>query len=87
MQMNLTIGRIVLYNTTEEDRKKLTAMNSAGICNVSKQLPAIVVAVWGDQPGACINISVILDGEGTLWKTSIHQGDQEGQWNWPVIVK
>lgn len=76
--MKPTIGRIVIYKTTEEDRKVLK--DAYG--NQSTELPAIVVAAWSET---CINAKVITDSSiGDLWKTSISQGDQEGQWNWPV---
>lgn len=79
--MKPTIGRVVIYNTTEADRKKMT---DSGTANEQKQLPATIVAVWGETT---VNAKVELDGEGSLWKTSILQGDNEGNWNWPVIEK
>lgn len=72
--MKVTIGRIVQYNTTEEERKK---MEKTG--NVVNHLPAVVTNVFGDV----INVKVFADGEGEdIWKTSIAQGDNEGEWNW-----
>ena len=76
--MKPTIGRVVIYNTTEEDK----ASAGKNFDNVVQQLPAIIVNVWSDT---CINVRVFSDGGGMLWKTSINQGDQPGQWNWPVI--
>ena len=40
-----TIGRLVIYNTTEAEQQKMRDMQN---CNVQQKLPAIVVAVWGD---------------------------------------
>ena len=83
--MKPTIGRIVIYNTTETERE---ALPKIGINNVQKQLPAVIVAVWGDTETPAINVKVFVDGtHGDLWKTSIQNGDGEGQWNWPVIAK
>ncbi len=85
-----TIGRIVIYNTTAKEReameKNSTLRHGQG-CNAQKQLPAVVVAVWGHQLDSAINIKVMMDGAvPDMWITSIKQGDGEGQWNWPVII-
>jgi hypothetical protein len=83
--MKPTIGRVVIYNTTEQDKKAMTAASVLnGGCNVQDQLPAIVVAVWGEE---CINAKVITDGHLEIWVTSILQGTSPGQWEWPVIVQ
>ena len=77
--MTPTIGRIVVYKTTDED-KEFMRNNS---CNVQDELPAIIVAVWGEE---MINAKVITDGTVPfLWKTSIHKGELIGEWNFPVI--
>ena len=81
--MKPTIGRIVIYNTNEEDRE---LMVNHPECNVQLQLPAIIVAVWNDNDGQeLINAKVITDGNMELWKTSIKRGNEEMDWNWPVI--
>jgi len=80
--MKPTIGRIVVYNATKED-KAFMKVNG----NVQDKLPAIVVATWGETEDAAINVKVILDGIDTLWKTNILKGDEPGNWNWPVIEK
>lgn len=84
--MKPTIGRIVVYQTTEEDKNYFRLLSAKwNTTNVSEQLPAIVTAVWSET---CINVQVMLDGsQGTMWKTSISQGDGEGQWSWPVIER
>lgn len=75
-----TIGRIVIYNTTEAQRKEFEKNNE----NQAKQLPAIIVAVWSNS---CVNLKVITDGKNDLWVTSSVQGEQDGNWNWPTIQK
>src|SRR5689334_3129034 len=89
--MKPTIGRIVIYNTTQEDRDRQSyeGVNGNGpvritVGNVQMQLPAIIVAVWGDT---CVNLKVINDGQNDFWVTSSLQGDGERQWNWPLIEK
>lgn len=86
-----TIGRIVVYNTTEAERNALRLLG----CNASDELPAVIVAVWGDTPQSAINVKVMVDGNHPdLWKTSIALGspDADGKypgstWHWPVIKK
>jgi len=81
-----TIGRIVIYHTTEAERE---VMRNNPNCNVSDYLPAMVVANWTHElvteGSQCLNLRVFLDGEGTLWKTSINEGDAPGHWTWPEI--
>lgn len=82
--MKPTIGRIVLYNTTEEDRKVFATMKG----NPRKQLPAMIVAVCNAN---VINLKVFLDGHGDIWLTSIFINDPEnpteGTWEFPIITK
>lgn len=79
--MKPTIGRIVIYKLTEQDKKVLEANVQGRYNNTSSELPAMVVIVWSPQT---VNLQVIVDGNiGTLWKTSVPQGDEPGQWNWP----
>jgi hypothetical protein len=82
--MNPTNGRIVNYNTTEEERKRMENHSS---CNVQMQLPAMIVAVWGNDENTLVNLKVFCDGDLNLWKTSVPRGDLEAQWNWPVITE
>ena len=83
--MKPTIGRIVNYKLTEADKKNLEAARgfTGRYNNTADTLPAIIVAVWSDTT---INAQVFVDGHtSTMWKTSINQGDEIGQWNWPYI--
>ena len=86
--MEPTIGRIVIYNTTKSQQRAIEAANRFnGLlnCNVQKQLPAMIVAVWGPE---CVNLKVTNDGNvADLWVTSATCGNQPGQWEWPVIKK
>lgn len=83
--MNVSIGRTVIYKTTDAQQDAMRKASSLGrSCNVTDELPAIVVAVWSQS---AINLKVILDGIGDIWVTSVSEGDQPGQWHWPVIEK
>lgn len=79
--MKATIGSVVIYNTTKDQRKK---MEESSVDNEQFKLPAIIVAVWGDE---CVNLKVLADGETDLWVTSSVKGDNEMEWNWPIINK
>lgn len=85
--MKPTIGRVVVYNTTEQERKM---MRESATMNEATKLPAIVSMVFQDsgyENNEC-NMKVLVDGQCVdLWKTSVPQGDGEGQWNWPIIAK
>jgi len=82
--MTPTIGRIVIYKTTQDDRDKAHSQTSHGKqTNISAELPAIITSVFSDTS---VNLQVFEDGvEGTSWKTSINEGEGEGNWSWPVI--
>jgi hypothetical protein len=75
--MKPTIGRVVIFNMPEYLKNSVYG-------NKQEQLPAIIVAVWGETT---VNLKVITDGQNDLWATSVSQGDGPNQWNWPVIEK
>lgn len=87
--MTPTIGRVVNYKLTDEDKEKIEKLSDAGsFANKSDILPATIVAVWGDQPTSAVNLKVKVDGDQPdLWITSKSCGDAVGQWSWPVIKK
>ncbi len=82
--MKPTIGRIVIYKTTAEQKDNMEQLlKEYNISNIKEELPAIIVAVHNVT---CVNLKVFQDGNGSdIWVRSAIQGDQEGQWNWPVI--
>ena len=79
--MKPTLGRIVIYHTTKQDREEMRLHPE---CNIQEHLPAIIVAVWSDT---CVNLKVIYDGNINVWKTSVTLGDGEYNWSWPEIKK
>ena len=42
-------------------------------------LPMVITGIWGDT---CVNGQVFLDGNDTLWVTSVQQGSDPGNWNY-----
>lgn len=83
-----TQGRIVIYTLTDET---VNALKNLG-CNAQKELPAMIVAAWGDQPSSAVNLKVFVDGKHEdLWITSAtgatanEAGEYpKGSWHWPV---
>lgn len=48
------------------------------------EFPMVIVRIWGPE---MVNGQVLLDGSDTLWATSVHEGDQPGEWHWPERVE
>lgn len=48
--------------------------------------PAMIVRIFPENPHDIVNLQVHLDGNDLYWATSRHQGDGEGQWQWPQRV-
>lgn len=46
--------------------------------------PAMIVRVFDPQDDVA-NLQVFLDGNDTLWATSVHEGDGERQYSWPKV--
>ena len=95
--MKPTIGRIVHYRLAVEDAIAINdrrhdyltyrgqstpgAQPSMGNTVQSGEVvPAIVVRV-GDFG---VNLQVFLDGNDTLWVTSVDEGEGDGTWSWPA---
>ena len=49
---------------------------TAGDC-----FPMMITRVWGVAPTSAVNGQVFLDGNDTLWVTSVVQGDGEGKFH------
>jgi hypothetical protein len=75
----MKVGQIVLYRINGVDKQTGdTHQNYDG-----EQVPAIVTKIWpgefdsGKTPG--YNITVFPDGNSTMWRTSVREGDGPGQ--------
>jgi hypothetical protein len=81
--MKPTIGRIVHYNLSDEDKEVL---RSEGMNNISDVLPAVVVNVHNEE---CINLKAIVDGSHPgLWRVHVpmlKEGEEVSgfSWIWP----
>lgn len=73
--MKPTIGRIVIYNTKEKDP----------ILSSEPQFPAIIIKVHNSNT---VDLKVFGNGPySCIYRPNITQGDEPGEWNWPVIQK
>ena len=46
--------------------------------------PMTIVRAWGDQPDSAVNGQLLLDGNDSLWVTSVAAGDGPGRFTWPT---
>ena len=69
------VGRIVHYRVPNWDSEgRHNGLEEGDV------LPAMIVRVWS---GNCVNLKVFLDGEGSVWRTSVSQGSHPGCRDWP----
>lgn len=55
-----------------------------------EEVPLIVTTVWPNEHGPNfhgVNGQCILDGNDSLWVTSVKEGNEAGTWHWPVRVE
>jgi len=89
-----TIGRVVHYRLAAhyvaeiESRRALrTSAHEILRGNPVKEgdtFPAMIVRVWGEAPESLVQLQVFLDGNDTLWATSVHVGEGPGTFSWPA---
>jgi len=75
-------GRIVLVTLSAD-----CAAAIGGNAHEGDTAPAIVTEVFTTYDPPCVNVRILGDGPGApLWSTSLTQGNEPGQWNWPPRV-
>lgn len=74
------MGRGDVEAVKEQRKRTGVTGNSPG---VGDEYPAVVVRNWG---AGTVNLQVQLDGPDQYWATSRLEGDEDGNWHWPVIV-
>lgn len=50
---------------------------------VGDVFPMVITRRWGDRPESKVNGQVLLDGNDTLWVTSVVVGEGVGTYSWP----
>lgn len=77
-------------NRRRDDARKMHAGNnnsgyvvhSGNAAAAGDTYPLVITRVWADLPteDTAVNGQVLLDGNDTLWVTSVQQGDGERHW-------
>lgn len=88
------IGRIVHYKLSAlcaETVNRAETVNLRAkdnlICNrvnAGEVYPAMIVRTWGNDESSAVQLQVFIDGNFTLWATSVTEGDGERQFQWPI---
>jgi hypothetical protein len=87
--MTPTIGRIVHYTLSEYDATSIEQMPGRPNRNpvaAGQTYPAVIVRIFGDNPGSHVNLQVFLDGDCSYWATSRKEGTEPGTWAWPARI-
>lgn len=66
----------------EETGKQVHIGNRA---TAGEVYPMLIVRVWGDSPESAVNGQVLLDGNDTLWVTSVTAGEGGRRFSWPGL--
>lgn len=92
MSQTLSAGRIVHYTLTATDADHINHWRATGECgligNVARAndvYPAMVIRAFTEDRA---NLQVFLDGNDTLWRTSVPWAlsSSPGNWSWPPRV-
>jgi hypothetical protein len=59
-------------------------VHSGNQVEVGDAYPMIITRVWGTSPDSAVNGQVLLDGNDTLWATSVSEGEGPHTYAWPV---
>lgn len=60
-----------------------TVVHVGSSVSEGRRFPMIITAVHGDDPHSLVNGQVFLDGNDSLWVTSVARGTQPGNYDWP----
>lgn len=85
-----TIGRIVHYTLTQANAEAINKRRGdfsdyrGNAAHEGDVFPLVITRIWS---GDSINGQVLLDGSDNLWVISINNGPDQGQWEWPIVVR
>ena len=79
------LGRIALYRVSDDTIARVAALglDHKNPVHRGDLLPMLITRDWRDGSGG-VNGTLFLDGEGTLWMTSVTEGHRDGQYQIPV---
>ncbi len=83
-----TIGRIVHYTLSEQDAAAINALRGRSTFRANpayegEVYPMMIVRVWGNSPDSAVQGQVFIDGNFTLWATSVSHGEGPRTYAWP----
>lgn len=83
-----TIGRIVHYTLSEQDAAQINALRGSSTFKANPAAegdvyPMMIVRVWGNSPDSAVQGQVFIDGNFTLWATSVSHGEGPRAYAWP----
>ena len=92
-KQKVSLGRIVHYTLTAaqaaEAKKQRGVVGGAAVgqrtIEEGNVCPMIITAVWNAENGT-VNGQAFLDGNDSLWVTSVDEGAGPGKWCWPPRV-
>lgn len=90
-----TLGTTVIYRLTETDVKNIlerrassnvdgTHILTGNPVEVGTEAPAVIVAVWDTRTNTC-NLQVTLDGNDSLWATSVKESSKKEPGTWSYL--
>lgn len=95
--MNPTIGRIVHYTLDHADAQRIAQNRGVAAPNIGSShgnsvsvgdvYPMLITRVWDGgkpNPDAMVNGQVFLDGNDSLWVTSVKVGEGPRTFSWPT---
>jgi hypothetical protein len=74
----------------QEDWPMGAQAHSGNGVRVGEVVPMIICIVWPNEHGPThdvVNGQCFLDGNDSLWVTSVKEGTAAGQWSWPPRVE
>ncbi len=84
-------GRIVLYTLTERDATAISRQRSlpnsgrgGNPTRAGDVFPLIITQPWGETEGCAVNGQVLLDGNDSLWVSSVQEGEGPRTWQVPT---
>lgn len=100
--MKPSIGRIIHYVLSTEDAEQINRRRVADTesptwpkgsqahkgnrVSAGEIIPAVIIVAWpADIYG--VNAQGFLDGNDSIWLTSIKEGTEPGTWRWPERVE
>ena len=78
------VGDWVLYTASDDDAKqvnggglvrsdRMRGVTMGNAVRPGQEYPMLIVQTWGSEPTSVVNGQVFLDGNDTLWVTSVAQ--------------